>query len=190
MSEALLTENSTSPQDVLLFGECEASIKNWFLVHTKPHSEKLAETHLQQFGVEIFCPLLKQEKIIRRKRQSVISPLFPGYLFAKFDPFRQYRAVHYATGVRRVVTFGTTIARVEESMIEAMKERLFEGCVKVSKCSSFTPGQKVRIQDGPLQGLEAIFEREMSDRQRVALLLQSVSYHARVVVRVDQVAHL
>lgn len=190
MSEALLIENSTSPQDEPTIGELEAPIKDWFLVHTKPRSEKLAETHLQQFGLEIFCPLLKQEKIIRRKRRSVISPLFPGYLFAKFDPFRQYRAVHYATGVRRVVTFGTTIARVEESMIEAMKARLFEGCVKMSKCSSFTPGQKVRIQDGPLQGLEAIFEREMSDRQRVTLLLQSVAYQARVVVHVDQVANL
>ncbi len=48
----------------------------------------------------------------------------------------------------------------------------------------------MRIQDGPLQGLEAIFEREMGDRQRVALLLQSVSYQARVVVRVDQVVNL
>jgi len=60
----------------------------------------------------------------------------------------------------------------------------------VSECSSFTPGQKVRIQDGPLQGLEAIFEREMSDRQRVVLLLQSVAYQARVVVHVDQIANL
>ncbi len=140
--------------------------------------------------MEIFCPLLKQEKIIRRKRRSVISPLFPGYLFAKFDPFRQYRAVHYATGVRKVVSFGTTIARVEESLIEAIKERLFEGGIKVSKCSSFMPGQKVRIQVGPLLGMEAIFERELSVRQRVALLLQSVAYQARVVVHVDQVANL
>ncbi len=89
MSEALLIENSTSPQDEPTIGELAASIKGWFLVHTKPHSEKLAETHLQQLGVEIFCPLIKQEKIIRRKRRSVISPLFPGYLFAKFDPFRE-----------------------------------------------------------------------------------------------------
>ena len=71
MSEALLIENSTSPQDEPTIGELEASSKGWFLVHTKPHSEKLAETHLQQLGVEIFCPLIKQEKIIRRKRRSV-----------------------------------------------------------------------------------------------------------------------
>ena len=89
MGEALSIENSTSPQDGPPFGEWEASIKDQFLVHTKPHSERLAETHLQQFGVEIFCPLLKQENIIRRRRRSVISPLFPGYLFAKFDPFRE-----------------------------------------------------------------------------------------------------
>jgi transcriptional antiterminator RfaH len=163
---------------------------NWYLVNTKTHSEKMAEMNLQRLGVEVFCPLLQQEKIIRRKRQTVVSPLFPGYLFAKFDPAHQYRAVHYATGISKVVMFGATPAKVEEELIDAMKANMFNGFVRIAVQAPFKPGQKVRIQDGPFRGLEAVFECEMSDRQRVAILLQAVAYQARVVVRTEQVTSL
>lgn len=163
---------------------------HWYLVNSKTHSEKIAESSLVHLGVEVFCPLLKQEKIIRRRRQTVIAPLFPGYIFARFDPKHQYRAVHYATGVRQVVTFGSVLAKVEEELIEAIKDRMERGYVTVQAATPFKPGQKVRIQDGPFQGLEAVFECEMSDRQRVALLLKAVAYQARVVVRADQVTSL
>jgi len=163
---------------------------DWYLVHTKTHSEKTAEMNLQQLGVEVFCPLLQQEKIIRRKRQHVVAPLFPGYLFAKFDPNHQYRAVHYATGISKVVMFGATPAKVEEELIEALKAKMLNGIMRVAMQSAFKPGQKVRIQDGPFRGLEAVFECEMSDHQRVALLLQAVGYQARVVLRTEQVSSI
>ncbi len=166
------------------------SMSAWFLVHVKPRAEKVSAVYLDQLGLEAFCPQLKQEKIIRRVRREVVVPLFPGYVFVKFDPMFHYRAVQYATGVRRVVTFGDTFARVDSSIIEAMRARITQGCVHVSNCSSFQPGQKVRIHDGPLKGLEAVFECEMSDRRRVTLLLETVAYQARVVIPVHQIANL
>lgn len=163
---------------------------SWFLVHVKPRAEKMSTVHLDQLGLEAFCPQMKQEKIIRRVRREVVAPLFPGYVFVKFDPQFHYRAVQYATGVRRVVSFGDTFARVDSSIIDAMRARITQGCVEVSNCSSFQPGQKVRIHDGPLQGLEAVFQCEMSDRRRVTLLLETVAYQARVVVPVSQITNL
>lgn len=167
-----------------------ASSSFWFLVHVKPRAEKVSAIHFDQLGLEAFCPQLKQEKIIRRVRRQVVVPLFPGYVFVKFDPMFQYRAVQYAIGVRRVVTFGDTFARVDSSIIEAMRARITQECVQVSNSSSFQPGQKVRIHEGPLQGLEAVFESEMSDRRRVTLLLETVAYQARVVVPVNQIVNL
>ncbi len=163
---------------------------SWFLVHVKPRAEKVSTLHLDQLGLEAFCPQLKQEKIIRRVRREVVGPLFPGYVFVKFDPMFHYRAVQFSIGVRKVVSFGNTLARVDSSIIEEIRARIIQGCVHVSNCSSFQPGQKVRIHDGPLKGFEAIFECEMSDRRRVTLLLDTVAYQARVIVPVDQIAHL
>lgn len=171
-------------------GPSQESTSYWFLVQVKPRAEKVSALHLEQLGLTSFCPYLKREKIIRRARREVVTPLFPGYVFVKFDPQFHYRAVHFSTGVRRVVSFGDTLARVDSSIIEAIRARITQGFIHVSKSSSFQPGQKVRIQDGPLQGLEAVFECEMSDRQRVTLLLKTVAYQARVVVPVDQIANL
>ncbi len=165
------------------------STSDWYLVHVKPRAEKISALHLDQLGLESFCPHIKQEKIIRRVRREVVAPLFPGYVFAKFDPLFHYRAVQFSTGVRKVVCFGDTLARVDSTIIEAIRARITQGFVYVSN-SSFQPGQKVRIQAGPLRGLEAVFECEMSDRRRVTLLLETVAYQARVVVPADQIANL
>ncbi len=162
---------------------------HWYAVNTKPYREHVADLNLRRLGVETFCPLLKQSKVIRRRRQTVVGPLFPAYLFIRFNYEDQQRAVSYARGVRKIVVFGATPAVVEEDLIDAIKSRLENGYVTVTS-PRFTPGESVRIQEGPLCGLEAIFERDMSHHQRVVLLLRTLAYQARVVVPFDQVAHL
>jgi transcriptional antiterminator RfaH len=159
---------------------------NWYAVNTKPHQEYLAELALQRLGVETFCPQLRQTKMIRQRLQTVTGPLFPGYLFVRFDLDVHYRAVNYARGVRAVVRFGPDPAVVDSEMIESIKSRLLDGYVIVQPL--FSPGQAVRIQEGPLRGLEAIFVQEMSDHQRAVLLLQTLSYQARVVADLEQIA--
>lgn len=164
------------------------SVAQWYLVHSKPRAEKTAGVHLNKLGIETLCPYMLQKKFVRRKQVVQGIPLFPGYLFAKFDPIFEFRAVQYATGVRCVVSFGEALASVDAGVIDAMRDRINQGYVIVTKSIAFQPGQKVRILNGPLQGFEAVFECEMSDQQRVALLLQTVAYQARVVMPVNQIA--
>jgi transcriptional antiterminator RfaH len=158
----------------------------WYVANTKPRQETIAQWNLDRVGVEAFCPQLKQNKVIRRKKQVVVGPLFPGYLFVRFDVDTHYRAVNYAQGVRGVVAFDSVPAKVEEEMINSIKSRLEDGCVTI-KPPSFSPGETLRIQDGPFDGLEAIFEREMTTQQRVVVLLKALSYQARVVVDLENV---
>ena len=161
----------------------------WYTVNTKPQHERVAELSLQKLGVETFYPQLKQRKVIRRRAETRIGPLFPGYLFARFQLDTQYRAVTYASGVRNIVTFGTMPATVEDEIIEGIRARLHDGYLTVP-APSFMPGEIIRIQTGPLQGLEAIFVREMSDHERVVLLLRTLTYQARVVLPVEQVVNI
>jgi transcriptional antiterminator RfaH len=160
----------------------------WYAVHAKPRQESTAARSLERLGIESFVPKLRQEKLIRRQRQSRIGPLFPGYLFARADLNAHYRAVNYAQGVRALVTFGGTPVVVGDEVIQKIRSKLHDGCVIVPP-PSFRPGQAVRIQDGPLFGLHAVFERELSDHQRALLLLQALSYQARVVVDLQHVAN-
>ena len=162
---------------------------DWHLLRSKPRQEVIAETNLQRWGVESFCPQLMQTKVIRRKKRTVISPLFPGYLFSRFNLYTDYRKVAYAHGVADVVTFGTTPARVDEEIIETIRASMHEGFVTLSP-PSFISGQTVQIQEGPFKGLLAVFERELSGTQRVALLLKSVSYNARLIIEREWVSQI
>jgi transcriptional antiterminator RfaH len=159
---------------------------HWYAVNTRPRQETIAQWNLERVGVEAFCPQLKQNKVIRRKKQVVVGPLFPGYLFVRFNVDTHYRAVNYAQGVRGIVAFASVPAMVEEEMIKSIKSRLEDGCVTIQP-PSFLSGETVRIQDGPFDGLEAIFEREMTTQQRVVVLLKALSYQARVVVDLENV---
>lgn len=159
---------------------------SWYAVSTKPHQEKQAELHIKNFGIECFLPLLKQSKIIRRTRKTVIEPLFPGYLFARFDLDKHCRAVSYATGVRKIVEFGSGPVELDATMIDAIKERVRGGYVTLMPVRPMQ-GQIVHIKGGPLAGLEAVFIRDMADRNRVLLLLNALGFHAKLTLNIDQV---
>jgi len=160
----------------------------WYLVQSKPRQEHVAALNVQRLGVESFCPRIKQSKIVRWKKQVVIETLFPGYLFALFDRGSQFRTVNFALGVARVITFGGVPARVDEEIINSIKTRIHDSWMNVEPKASFKSGQKVQITEGPFCGLEAVFEQQLSGTQRVALLLQAVSYHARVIIERRHVA--
>jgi len=161
---------------------------NWYAVQTQPRREAVAESTLRRLGIETLLPMLKRQKLIRRKRQECVSPLFPGYLFARFHVATHYRAVNAGRGVQKVVAFGATPTVVDESIISSITQRL-EGGYIVLRPVTPVPGQLVHIHEGPFQGLEAVFERALSDQQRAVLLLRAISYQARVVVDLDSVVN-
>lgn len=152
----------------------------WYAIHTKPRQEDVAERNLQRWGLITFNPKLEKVRFLGGKRQSQIGPLFPGYIFSRFDPAISLRRVRYAHGVRDVVRSGGGPVPVADEIIELIASRMCEGRVRIE--TQFRPGDRVRIESGPLSGLTGIFEQEMSDRQRVMILLAAIEYHARVIV--------
>jgi transcriptional antiterminator RfaH len=158
---------------------------NWYAIHTKPRQEHLAQTGLQREGIETFYPKLKRRKTIRRVRKWVTGPLFPSYIFARFDAVRSGRLVKYASGVIKIVSFGGKPAIVEDAIITAITDHAEDNVITVGP-PSLKQGDRVEIQDGPLRGLQGVFEREMSDKDRVVILLETLAKGARVEVTRDQ----
>jgi transcriptional antiterminator RfaH len=165
------------------------NMNSWYAVNTKTRYEAIACASLERHGVEVFLPMLRERKVLRGKRCLTTSPLFPGYLFANFDVSSQLRAVTYAQGVRNLVTFGNGPSMVDESIIHAIRSQLTEGVIELSE-DRFSPGQVVRIQDGPLCGLEAVFEKKLDGTSRAVLLLKAMSFQARVILDSRHVANM
>lgn len=157
----------------------------WYVVQTQANRESCAERSLGRVNVEVFSPRMTRPNMIRGRRRLVTGALFPGYLFARFAIETHYRAVSYAHGVQKLVAFGLQPVTVSDALIAAIRARLDE---PPADPRLFVPGQTVRIQQGPLQGLEAIFEQELTDRERAVVLLRTLSYQARVVVELGSVA--
>jgi transcriptional antiterminator RfaH len=95
----------------------------------------------------------------------------------------------YAAGVRNLVSFGPVPATVSSEIIDGIRERLQEGVVDL-KVPSFTRGEAVRIKDGLLCGLEAVFEKEMIGQQRAMLLMKTLTCQVRVILDLKSVANL
>ena len=158
---------------------------NWYAIHAKPRQESVAVLSLQREKVETFFPQLRRKRTIRRVRKWVTGPLFPGYFFARFDAQRDARLVRYASGVIKVVSFGDQPAIVEDAIIEAIQQHAEENEVTVSPLP-FKPGDVVEIQTGPLRGFQGVFEREMSDQERVVVLLDTLATSTRVQIAREQ----
>ncbi len=159
---------------------------NWFAIQTRPNAEAMAELQLRSLPVETLLPLARRPvRHATRASRMVLRPLFPGYLFARFCAAASLRAVNYSRGVLRVL--GSVSDRpwpVDDAIVAAIRERLGpEGCVELVE-RPFGPGDHVRITGGPLAGWSGIFDSELSDAQRVVILVETLQ-QGRVVIRRD-----
>jgi transcriptional antiterminator RfaH len=132
--------------------------------------------------LETYFPRLRRQKTIRRVRRIVTSPLFPRYLFCRFDPSLHYRAVRYSPDVIDVVSFGERPALVDDAIITGLKSWAGEAVDVITVQPGLRPGDLVEITDGPMRGLEAVILHERSDRDRVAVLLSILECSAQVLI--------
>jgi transcription antitermination factor NusG len=80
--------------------------------------------------------------------------MFPGYIFARFDPSHGSKVLT-AAGIVSIVGFGTRYCPVEDAEIEALRIVSRSG-VEVMEELQVPLGTQVRIRYGPLQGLEGV----------------------------------
>lgn len=156
---------------------------NWYAINTKACREAVAAMNIKRLGLEVFLPQVRQQKRVWGVAQMVIKPLFAGYLFARFSPAAYLHLIQYARGVRRVVGSGESPLPVDDEIILAIRSRIGEeGYVRIEP-RPMQRGDRVMVQEGPLQGLSGIFEEALDERERVVILLDAITYQARVLIR-------
>lgn len=138
----------------------------WYVVQTKPRQEFRAYEHLARQGFRCHLPLLRVEKIRRRALVWIDEPLFARYLFIELGGARTNWSVLRSTrGVSRVVGFGGVPARLPDIWL-----RTFLACEQPPVRRLFAPGERVAVANGPLAGLEGIFELPDGEARAIVLL--------------------
>ncbi|MFQ5851067.1 MAG: transcription termination/antitermination protein NusG [Candidatus Binatia bacterium] len=175
-------------EKVLVPIEAERGLR-WYTIQTKPRKENSVEKRLGDLGLEVFLPWVRLRRRIGSRYQRILAPLFPGYLFCRLDLFITGKAARYAPGVRDFVKFGNRIAEVGEEIINGILERCPGGVAEI-RPRPYHVGEPVLIKEGPLSGLEGIFEREMRGSERVAVLLELLGRQTRLILSSEMIGRL
>ncbi len=159
----------------------ENSQAQWFAVYTKKQKEHYADVKLLELGIETFLPLIR----VRIRRKLQLRPLFPCYLFARFDAGRWLYTLNHLEGVNKVVSFNDRPIPVDPAIIEGLKKHVSEHGYFV-ETSTPSPGDKVRIQGGLFEGYEGEIH-SIRPKDRVVILLNAIMSTARIEVDGDLV---
>jgi transcriptional antiterminator RfaH len=157
----------------------------WYVVHVKRHSEFRVVKHLTSESIPTFLPLVESIRARQRRRSALLEPLFPGYLFVRMERVanspNDWHVVRWTPGVRLILGSEGTPMPVPGGVVEGIQERVSEyGFVRPG--IPFQPRTRVRFRTGPLIGLEALFEHQISRPGRVRVLMMLLGQQTAVEV--------
>lgn len=114
--------------------------------------------------------------------------MFPGYLFISLNLPKQNTApIRSTRGVIGLVRFGDRLLPVPDSIVETLLNTQNGENEPIDSIAFFKKGDSVRLVEGPLRGVSAIFSAT-DGRERVALLLTLLGRTKEVVVPRDAIA--
>ena len=163
------------------------SAARWYVVQTRPHAEVKAQEHLRRQGFTTYLPQFIKLRRHARKTERVCRPLFPRYMFVLIDTTRQScHSIRSTVGVSSLVGGETGPVAVQEGVIDALRAREdTDGYVRQDS-PRLLRGTAVRVLDGVFATCLGVFEY-MSDKERVAVLLEFLGRPVRVVLDAESI---
>ncbi len=151
-----------------------ASERVWWVIYTKSRQEKSLARDLLGYRIPFYLPQVSRDHLIRGHRVHAHVPVFPGYLFL------------YGSAEERVDSLKTNrISRIlpvptQDKLARDLRQlaNLIATGAPLTIEQRLTPGQKVRIRNGPMAGFEGtVVQRRGGDRLLIAVsfLQQGVS---------------
>ena len=148
----------------------------WYVIRLRSNFEKIASQVFEDRGYTTFLPLYRTRRRWSDRVKEIDAPLFPGYMFCKFDPQHRLPIVT-SPGVISILESGSGPIPVPESDIAAVQTMLKSG-LPVGPWPFLQQGQPVLVERGPLKGVEGLIVK-LKDNFRlvvsVSLLQRSVS---------------
>lgn len=129
----------------------DATSSDWFAVQVVARREHLTATHLSVRGYEVFLPCYTERRRWADRVKIVDRTLFPGYLFARAEANPE--RIVTAPGVIRIVGNSDGPICVAPWEMQAIQHVIDAGS-RVEPCPVPRAGERVRIEEGPLRGVE------------------------------------
>ena len=131
------------------------TVRTWYVLHVKPRTEKKVHERLGIMGVFHYLPLYKKVTKVQRRRVVRYLPLFPGYVFTRLFPDERIEILKTQNIVR------TIEVNAPRRMIHQLRQIAHAGALpdELRKVERFEVNEHVRVQSGPLRGVEGYVQR-------------------------------
>ena len=118
---------------------------NWYVLHTKPRSEKKVEEQLLSFGINAYCPTRSEFKLWSDRKKKIYKPVLPSMVLVNIDDKDINRVFESPLVVRYMFWLGKR-AVVRQSEIDILKKYL-EGSYnfKSANSSSINVGDDFKL---------------------------------------------
>ena len=157
-----------------------AQIPKWYVAYTYPRHEKSVAEQLCQKSVESFLPTYAKTSRWKDRRVRLELPLFPSYVFTRIAACERAKVLAVPSVIRILSSRGVP-EPVNESEIDAIR-------MCVGRGAAFEPhrfiaiGERVRVREGPFEGLVGIVQRH--DNQ-CKLVVSLGLIHRSVALKID-----
>ena len=149
----------------------EICTPRWYAAYTCARHEKSVARQLEVRGVDFFLPLYRSLRRWKDRRKALDLALFPGYVFVKI-PLENRMRVLGLHGMVRLVSFHGKPAPLPEQEIERLRNGLTHQ-VYVEPHPYLQVGRRVRVEHGPLAGLQGFLVRK-KDKCRLVISLDLI----------------
>ena len=172
---------------VMNVGKVNTERRQWFALRVKSRAEQVVATIARNKGFEEFVPIYHSRRRWSDRTKTVEAPLFPGYVFCRLDV--TYRLpLLMIPGALHFVGIGKTPVAIEDSEIAAIQVAVRSG-LAIEPWSYLQVGESVRLEQGPLAGLEGILI-DVRKQQRVVVSVNLLRRSIAVEIEREWVAPL
>jgi transcription antitermination factor NusG len=154
-------------------------VKQWYAVQTRYQHEQLTNQVLANKGFETFFPTFARIRQWKDRKKKISEALFPGYLFVADIAERRGQVVT-TPGVCSIVCFANLPALIPNHEIESIR-RAVSSAYPVEPHPSVKQGDRVRVNEGPLSGIEGVLIRKGSST-RLILSIEMLGRAAAVEI--------
>jgi len=159
----------------------ESTAEQWFAIRVKSRCEKVVSAIARNKGFEEFLPLYECRQRWSDRSKAVEFPLFPGYVFCRLNP--QHRMpLLTIPGVLQFVGIGKTPVPIDDEEIIAIQSAVKSG-LSAEPWPFLEAGQRVRLEDGPLAGMEGFL---VEVRKRFRVVVSVTLLKRSVAVEIDR----
>ncbi len=146
-------------------------MKEWYVLYTKPRSEKKVAERLDERKFEVYCPLVRTMRQWSDRKKKVQLPMFPSYIFVRVDDYER-QSVLMDPGVLNFVFWLGKPATIRQTEMDAIRLIAEKGESVHVEGRSFYEGQIISINEGPFKGLSGTVDKV--DKRKITVFIEQL----------------